>query len=488
MGGFELTPAFLGRVRTATLILGAVGALAVTTYSGWREGVAVLSGLILSLANLQLLRQVFQRMLRPEQDRLPAWTLLLVLPVKLLLLFGGTWLCLGPLSLSVPWFLAGFSLLLVVILLKVVGRMIAPAGPPRPLSRSTRARRSHPPILPLLLLAAIALPLLALADSRSGVDPGAGHPGGAVEASEPGGHDIQGHGMDGHVSGAHEAGEHGEDGHGEGSHVPELPSIFHFLHNAFPDAAWAATLYKWQNPIHAWLVILLLCVVSITVHRKRTLIPGKLQNLVEMMVEAFANLIDSVLGPRGRQFIPFLGTLFFYIWLNNLQGLIPFLKSPTSVIETTLSLGITVFLYVQYTGLRNLGLGGYLHHMLGSPQDLIGWCMVPLMLPLHIIEEIAKPISLSLRLFGNILGEDVLLAVFAGLGLGLVGFLGSPVGVPLHLPFIFLSLLMGTIQALVFTLLATIYFSQMLPHDHEEHDELEAGHPGEHAPAVGVQA
>jgi F-type H+-transporting ATPase subunit a len=94
--------------------------------------------------------------------------------------------------------------------------------------------------------------------------------------------------------------------------------------------------------------------------------------------------------------------------------------------------------------------------------------MVPLMLPLHVIGEIARPVSLSLRLFGNIMGEDVLIAAFTGLGVMTLAAVGSPVGIPLEFPFIFLGLLLSTIQALVFTLLSAIYFSQMLPHE-EEH-------------------
>ena len=128
---------------------------------------------------------------------------------------------------------------------------------------------------------------------------------------------------------------------------------------------------------------------------------------------------------------------------------------------------------MQYTGLTKLGLKGYVHHMLGSPTDPIGWAMTPLMFPLHIIEELAKPLTLSLRLFGNIMGEDVLLGVFAGLGVLVLSFIKIPVGIPLHLPFIFLALLLSTIQALVFTLLSSIYFLQMLPHD--DHAE-EGGH------------
>ncbi len=151
-----------------------------------------------------------------------------------------------------------------------------------------------------------------------------------------------------------------------------------------------------------------------------------------------------------------------------MSGLIPLFKAPTSLFETTLSLALVVFLYVQITGFRKLGFGGYFYHLVGSPTDVMGWALVPLMLPLHIIGELAKPVSLSLRLFGNIMGEDVLIAVFTGLGVLTLAAIGSPIGIPLEFPFIFLGLLLSTIQALVFTLLSTIYFSQMLPHE-EEH-------------------
>lgn len=127
---------------------------------------------------------------------------------------------------------------------------------------------------------------------------------------------------------------------------------------------------------------------------------------------------------------------------------------------------LRVFLCAVY---RHKGLGncGYLRHMAGDPRDVVTWLLVPINIPIHIIEELAKPMSLSLRLFGNITGEDVLITVFVGLGVSALSFLHLPIGIPFQLPFIFLALLTGTIQALVFTLLSTIYFSLMLPH--EEH-------------------
>jgi F-type H+-transporting ATPase subunit a len=91
------------------------------------------------------------------------------------------------------------------------------------------------------------------------------------------------------------------------------------------------------------------------------------------------------------------------------------------------------------------------------------------MLPLHLVGELAKPLSLSFRLFGNMLGEETLLAVFMGIGVTILAFTHLPVGVPLHVPFIFLALLTTFIQALVFTVLSTIYFSMVLPHPKEGH-------------------
>ena len=151
----------------------------------------------------------------------------------------------------------------------------------------------------------------------------------------------------------------------------------------------------------------------------------------------------------------------------NLIGLVPFFKSSTASINTTAALALTVFLYVQYTGIRRLGAWGYIHHLMGSPNDVVTWVMVPINLPIHLVGELAKPFSLALRLFGNITGEDILIAAFVTLGIMLMSLFGSPIGFPFQIPFIFLALLLSTIQALVFTMLSTIYFSMVMPH--EEH-------------------
>ena len=242
---------------------------------------------------------------------------------------------------------------------------------------------------------------------------------------------------------------------------PKLPSLVEILFG--PDSV----AEHWVNVIYAFVVGLFLSFVCMRVYAKRKMIPGKLQNAVEMMVEGMYNFIESILGHDAKRYVPYLGSLFFYILLMNWIGMVPLGHSPSTSLNITASLAILTFLYAQYTGISRLGFLGYLHHMAGSPADVISWCMVPLLFPLHIIGELAKPFSLALRLFGNITGEDTLVAVFVGLGIAILSF--SPVGVPLQLPFYFLGLLLSTIQALVFTLLSTIYILLMLPHEEHAH-------------------
>lgn len=264
------------------------------------------------------------------------------------------------------------------------------------------------------------------------------------------------------VSAAEASGKAGHQG------PPELPNFITLLYDKYGKVAFVKFLHHWENIIFSLLIVLIISVVAYLASRRSTLIPGRLQNLVEMAVEGLDNFICGILGPKGRRFTPFLGTLFVYILCMNFFGLVPGMKSPSSSLNTTVALAICVFLYVQYTGIRSFGFLGYLSHLAGEPKDVVGWVMVPLNLPIHIMEELIKPLSLSVRLFGNIFGEDILIAVFVGLGVASLSFLHLPIGLPFQVPFIFLALLTGTIQALVFTLLSTIYFFLMMSHE-EEH-------------------
>lgn len=451
----------LARLRGATLGLGSLLVLVILLRMGGWAGLSFAVGAGLSVLNLVLLEFVARRVLRPE----PMWgpTVYAALGVKLPLLVGGSALSLSVFHLSPLWFALGFSLLFAVLLLKLFGRMLVArkGGVLRAPSTASSARTGAVKFLLALLIAG---PVVYFAASGMWTAREAGEKAGlTLEAQSALAEEPAGHGEATHGEAAHGKAEHG------GSEAPEFPNWIVLANHLFPDASWAHFLHHWETPLFSLPVVLLLCIVAIAASRNPKMIPGPLQNVVEIAVESFTNFVEGMLGPQGRPYVPFLGTLFFYIWFSNLEGLVPLMKSPTSVLNTTVALAICVFLYVQYTGLTKLGIKRYVMHLAGDPQDVIGWCMVPLLLPLHIIGEFAKPMSLSLRLFGNVFGEDVLLAVFATLILIPLG--SFKLGLPLHLPFIFLALLLSSIQALVFTLLSTLYFSQMLPH--EEH---EGGH------------
>lgn len=251
--------------------------------------------------------------------------------------------------------------------------------------------------------------------------------------------------------------------------IPEVANLITLLKSQFEDSSLVSFLHHWENPFFSGIIIIGLVIFARIATRKREMIPGKLQNFVEYCLESLDNLSSGVIGHYGRHYAPFIGTLFIYIFVMNMSGLVPFMKSPSSSINTTVGLAITVFLYVQYTGVRRLGILGYVDHLLGRPRDVMGVLFIPMMLPLHVLEEFIKPMSLSLRLFGNILGEDALIGAFVMLGITALHFIGSPVGLPLQTPFMLLAIITGTIQALVFTMLTTIYIASMLPHEEEHH-------------------
>ena len=255
--------------------------------------------------------------------------------------------------------------------------------------------------------------------------------------------------------------------------LKELSNWITFLSEKGHGTPWVDFLHRWENVAFSWVIALSLVIVAFLGTRKRKDIPGPFQNFLEAIVEGLEKFVTDVLGERGKKFVPFIGTLFLYILCQNLIGVVPGMKAPTSSLNTTVALAVTVFFYVQMTGLKENGLFGYIDHLMGSPRDLVGWIMVPMNLPLHILEEFIKPLSLSLRLFGNILGEDSLIAAFVTLGIAALAFFHIPVGLPLQFPFLMLAMLTGTIQAVVFTILSTIYISLMLPHEEHTHHQKE---------------
>jgi len=214
------------------------------------------------------------------------------------------------------------------------------------------------------------------------------------------------------------------------------------------------------------LVALVIVAFGYRASRKLADIPGGWQNLGETVVEAFVGFTRGVIGEGGEKHVPLVGTLFLFIYISNLWGQIPGFHSPTANLSTTLALGLIVFFYVQFLGIRQRGLKGYLGHFWG-PIPLAGI----LLFPIEVIGELVKPFTLAMRLFGNIFGEDTVIIVLATLSVALVPL--API-LPLHFPVLILSLLTTFVQALVFTLLTCIYISLQSHHD-ESHRE-EAGH------------
>jgi F-type H+-transporting ATPase subunit a len=283
-------------------------------------------------------------------------------------------------------------------------------------------------------------------------------------------HAVDAHAADAHATDAHAVDAHGEehgDAHGEHDpyHLPNFVSLFFGKQLQGREAI--------LEPIFSAIIAILMMTILVGVATKRTDKPGRLQVAVEMIMGGLDGMVHSIIGPTGRRYTPYLGTLFIFIWLNNLSGLVPFFHASTSVLNTTVALAICTFFYVQGIALKENGIGGYLFHMAGSPRSGVEWGIMPLMFVLHLSGEFIKPMSLSLRLFGNVMGEDKLIAVFVVLGAGMLSFTGLPIGIPIHVPIVFLALLTSTIQALVFTLLSMVYIALMLPHD-EHHGEAHA--------------
>lgn len=257
-------------------------------------------------------------------------------------------------------------------------------------------------------------------------------------------------------------------GGGEAAH--ELPNWITLITSyIIKEGAFHDFLREWEGMIFAFGIAGLLILAAQLAVRKPTMIPGRLQNVVEMVVEGLQDFILGILGPGGKKHVPFLGSLFVYILAMNLSGVLPLGKSPTASPNTTVALALCVFLYSNFIGLKENGPIGYLKHLAGSPKSAVEWAFVPIMLPIHILGELARPVSLSLRLFGNVTGEDTLLFAFCTLGVTALSFANSPVGIPFQTPFILLAFLTSFIQALVFTLLSTIYILLWLPHEDEGH-------------------
>ncbi|MGM9571326.1 MAG: F0F1 ATP synthase subunit A [bacterium] len=194
-----------------------------------------------------------------------------------------------------------------------------------------------------------------------------------------------------------------------------------------------------------WVLMAFLFVVSFLITRKVEIIPSGFQNFIEMIFEFLIDLIEQNIGPKGVKAFPLLGSLFLFILLGNWMGSVPFLGSPTSDLNTTVALALTVLFSIQFLGVKEKGFGFFKHFL--TPN--------PMMLPLNIVEELSKPLSLSFRLFGNVMGEHIVVAVLLFL---------VPLAVPV--PMMMFGLFTGALQAYVFTILSTVYLGAVYADHH----------------------
>jgi F-type H+-transporting ATPase subunit a len=199
--------------------------------------------------------------------------------------------------------------------------------------------------------------------------------------------------------------------------------------------------------------------------------PGKLQILLEDGVRAVLGLLEEWIGPKGGRFLPLIATLGIFILLGNYMGLVPGLMAPTSSINTTLGCALTIWVYYHYQGIKAQGAWSYIKHFAAPPGAPL--FIAPIMFPIEIISHFSRVLSLSLRLFGNIFGEELVILIL----FGIVPFL-----VPL--PMMFLGLVTGGLQAFIFVLLSIIYLQGAVAVEHHEDEHGHGAPHGHEAPAA----
>ena len=217
----------------------------------------------------------------------------------------------------------------------------------------------------------------------------------------------------------------------------ELIGFGHFAHA-----------YPWV--IYSWFAMILLIIFAFLAVRKIDIIPSGAQNVFEILISGLEEFMVDITGEEGRAFFPLIATVFLYIATCNLLGLIPGFFPPTASINTTLACALTVVVFTHVIGIKFHG-AKYIKHFLGPV-----WWLAPLIFVIELIGHIARILSLSIRLFGNITGHELVL--------GVLFFLAGAFFAPL--PIMALGLFVAILQAFVFFLLSIIYFSGAMEEAH----------------------
>ena len=191
--------------------------------------------------------------------------------------------------------------------------------------------------------------------------------------------------------------------------------------------------------VTTWGLMVVLTVVCYVGLRRRSVVAGPFQAMLEILVETIESQVAAVIDRDAWPYLPLLGTLFIFLVLANILAVVPGLKPPTAHIETPAALALVVFFSVHFFGIRSHGLRSYLHRYI-RPNVL--------MLPLNVLSEITRTFSLMVRLFGNIMSHELVIGIVVLLA-----------GLLVPVPFMLLGLLIGIIQAFIFTILATVFIA-----------------------------
>jgi F-type H+-transporting ATPase subunit a len=215
------------------------------------------------------------------------------------------------------------------------------------------------------------------------------------------------------------------------------------------------------------IIAFVICIGGVLLLRGRLSVdrPSKGQQLLEVVIEQIRGLLDQVIGPYGRRYVPVVGAFAVFILVGNLMGLVPGLAAPTDNINVTGALGITSFLYYISTGFRQQGIK-YLKHFTGGLSGALLPTLGILIFVVEILSNTVRPVTLSLRLFVNMFADHQISTVFLEL---------APWLVPIFT--IVLGVFVSFVQTFIFIMLSMVYLSETVPH--EEHDHEDRNHGSE---------
>jgi F-type H+-transporting ATPase subunit a len=210
--------------------------------------------------------------------------------------------------------------------------------------------------------------------------------------------------------------------------------------------------HDYPHLVYGWLFAVILIIIGMLATRRLSLVPGRLQLLFELVIDSLYKFQEGIMGKRGMVFFPMMATMIIFVLFSNLNGLIPGSYAPTSNLNTTLAYALLIVFLTHFMGFKVHGIK-YLKHFMGPTPIL-----APLMFVVEMVSHAARVVSLSFRLFGNVLGEDLVIAVL----IMLAGQYFLP------LPMMFLGLFTGFLQAFIITLLAMVYIGEAIEEEGEE--------------------